>query len=110
MIEQTSVDIKQEMEGKILSLSHQLREREEEVKQLSTDIKGTYNITMTSFVIINNYITDLRFRNEKNKSLEEMSDKTASIYSSLVKEVPPPDSSKPNLVILSLYHKLFILS
>jgi hypothetical protein len=27
-------------------LSHQLREREEEVEQLSTDIKGTYNITI----------------------------------------------------------------
>jgi hypothetical protein len=39
LIEQTSVEIKQEMEGKILSLSRQLREREEEVKKLSTDIK-----------------------------------------------------------------------
>jgi predicted RNase H-like nuclease (RuvC/YqgF family) len=40
--EQTSVEIKQEMERKILSLSQQLRERDEEVKQLSTDIKVNY--------------------------------------------------------------------
>jgi hypothetical protein len=77
--EQTSVEIKQEMEGKILSLSHQLREREEEVKQLSTDIK------------------DLQFQNEKNKSLKEMSDKVVStVYSVLVKEVPLPRRCKPH--------------